>query len=211
MNPKIKELLERIRQIQDEIEQEMARRRAELHTDFENRRVRFEREVLEQQRRFKMGLFKYLRQARFRNVISAPIIYSVLVPMLLLDLFVTIYQYTCFPLYGIPRVRRRDYFVFDRTYLGYLNIIEKINCAYCSYGNGLMSYIKEIVGRTEQYWCPIKHARRVMQAHPYYDGFVDYGDAEAYRDELDRLRAELAKLDEDDKEKETKDEDNDQK
>ena len=211
MNPKIKELLERIRQIQDEIEQEMARRRAELHTDFENRRVRFEREVLEQQRRFKMGLFKYLRQARFRNVISAPIIYSVLVPMLLLDLFVTIYQYICFPLYGIPRVRRRDYFVFDRAYLGYLNIIEKINCAYCSYGNGLISYIKEIVGRTEQYWCPIKHARRVMQAHPYYDGFVDYGDAETYRDELDRLRAELAKLDEDDKEKETKDEDNDQK
>ncbi|MBB6055769.1 hypothetical protein [Tolumonas osonensis] len=211
MNPKIKELLERIRQIQDEIEQEMARRRAELHTDFENRRVRFEREVLEQQRRFKMGLFKYLRQARFRNVISAPIIYSVLVPMLLLDLFVTIYQYICFPLYGIPRVRRRDYFVFDRAYLGYLNIIEKINCAYCSYGNGLISYIKEIVGRTEQYWCPIKHARRVMQAHPYYDGFVDYGDAETYRDELDRLRAELAKLDEDEKENETKDEDNDQK
>lgn len=211
MNPKIKELLERIRQIQDEIEQEMARRRAELHTDFENRRVRFEREVLEQQRWFKMGLFKYLRQARFRNVISAPIIYSVLVPMLLLDLFVTIYQYICFPLYGIPRVRRRDYFVFDRAYLGYLNIIEKINCAYCSYGNGLISYIKEIVGRTEQYWCPIKHARRVMQAHPYYDGFVDYGDAETYRDELDRLRAELAKLDEDEKENETKDEDNDQK
>lgn len=214
MNPKIKELLERIRQIQDEIEQEMARRRAELHTDFENRRIRFEREVLEQQRRFKMGLFKYLRQAKFRNIISAPIIYSMIFPMLLLDLFVTIYQYTCFPLYGIPRVHRRDYFVFDRAYLGYLNIIEKINCAYCSYGNGLMSYVKEIVGRTEQYWCPIKHARRLMQAHPYYDGFVDYGDAETYREELDRLRAELAKLDLEEEEKEEtdeKDENNDQK
>lgn len=214
MNPKIKELLKRIRQIQDEIEQEMARRRAELHTDFENRRIRFEREVLEQQRRFKMGLFKYLRQAKLRNVISAPIIYSMLFPMLLLDLFVTIYQYTCFPLYGIPRVRRRDYFVFDRAYLGYLNIIEKINCAYCSYGNGLMSYVKEIVGRTEQYWCPIKHARRLMQSHPYYDGFVDYGDAETYREELDRLRAELAKLDLEEEEKEEtdeKDENNDQK
>ena len=208
MNPKIEELLKRIRQIQDEIEQEMARRRAELHTDFENRRIRFEREVLEQQRRFKMGLFKYLRQAKFRNVISAPIIYSMLFPMLLLDLFVTIYQYTCFPLYGIPRVRRRDYFVFDRAYLGYLNIIEKINCGYCSYGNGLMSYVKEIVGRTEQYWCPIKHARRVLQAHPYYDGFVDYGDAETYREELDRLRAELAKLDLEEAEK---DENNEQK
>ncbi len=195
MNQKIKELLDRIRQIEDEIELEMERRRAELHIDFEKKRVRFEREVLEQQRRFKMGLFKYLRRAKLRHVVTAPIIYSVLFPMLLIDLFVTVYQYTCFPLYGIPRVRRKDYFVYDRAYLGYLNIIEKINCGYCSYGNGLISYIREIVGRTEQYWCPIKHARRVLHAHPYYDGFVDYGDAEIYREELKRLRAELAALD----------------
>ncbi len=152
MNQKIKELLDRIRQIEDEIELEMERRRAELHIDFEKKRVRFEREVLEQQRRFKMGLFKYLRRAKLRHVVTAPIIYSVLFPMLLMDLFVTVYQYICFPLYGIPRVHRRDYFVYDRAYLGYLNIIEKINCGYCSYGNGLISYIREIVGRTEQYW-----------------------------------------------------------
>ncbi len=195
MNPKIKELLERIRQLEDEIESEIERRRAELHIDFENKRIRFEREVLEQQRRFKMGLLKYFKRAKLRNILSAPVIYSVIFPMLLMDLFVTLYQYICFPIYGIPRVRRGDYFVFDRAHLAYLNIIEKINCAYCSYGNGLMSYAKEVVGRTEQYWCPIKHARRVLHAHPYYDGFVDYGDAENYRRELKKLRAELADLD----------------
>ncbi|WP_321406183.1 hypothetical protein [Tolumonas auensis] len=211
MNQKIKELLDRIRQIEDEIELEMERRRAELHIDFEKKRVRFEREVLEQQRRFKMGLFKYLRRAKLRHVVSAPIIYSVLFPMLLIDLFVTVYQYICFPLYGIPRVRRKDYFVYDRAYLGYLNIIEKINCGYCSYGNGLISYIREIVGRTEQYWCPIKHARRVLHAHPYYDGFVDYGDAEIYRQELKRLRAELAALDQAEQEKKTENSENDTK
>lgn len=211
MNQKIKELLDRIRQIEDEIELEMERRRAELHIDFEKKRVRFEREVLEQQRRFKMGLFKYLRRAKLRHVVTAPIIYSVLFPMLLMDLFVTVYQYTCFPLYGIPRVRRKDYFVYDRAYLGYLNIIEKINCGYCSYGNGLISYIREIVGRTEQYWCPIKHARRVLHAHPYYDGFVDYGDAEIYRQELKRLRAELATLDQAEQEKKAENSENDTK
>ncbi|ACQ92908.1 conserved hypothetical protein [Tolumonas auensis DSM 9187] len=211
MNQKIKELLDRIRQIEDEIELEMERRRAELHIDFEKKRVRFEREVLEQQRRFKMGLFKYLRRAKLRHVVTAPIIYSVLFPMLLMDLFVTVYQYICFPLYGIPRVRRKDYFVYDRAYLGYLNIIEKINCGYCSYGNGLISYIREIVGRTEQYWCPIKHARRVLHAHPYYDGFVDYGDAEIYRQELKRLRAELATLDQAEQEKKTENSANDTK
>ncbi len=211
MNQKIKELLDRIRQIEDEIELEMERRRAELHIDFEKKRVRFEREVLEQQRRFKMGLFKYLRRAKLRHVVTAPIIYSVLFPMLLIDLFVTVYQYTCFPLYGIPRVRRKDYFVYDRAYLGYLNIIEKINCGYCSYGNGLISYIREIVGRTEQYWCPIKHARRVLHAHPYYDGFVDYGDAEIYREELKRLRAELAALDQEKQVEKTENSENDTK
>ena len=211
MNQKIKELLDRIRQIEDEIELEMERRRAELHIDFEKKRVRFEREVLEQQRRFKMGLFKYLRRAKLRHVVTAPIIYSVLFPMLLMDLFVTVYQYICFPLYGIPRVRRKDYFVYDRAYLGYLNIIEKINCGYCSYGNGLISYIREIVGRTEQYWCPIKHARRVLHAHPYYDGFVDYGDAEIYRQELKRLRAELATLDQAEQEKKAENSENDTK
>ena len=194
MNPRIGELLARIRQIEEEIEQEFKRRRAELHADFENQRVRFEREVLEQQRRFRMGLLKYVLDAEWRNVITAPIIYAVIFPLLLVDILVTAYQYVCFPIYGIPRVSRRDYLVFDRAFLAYLNLIEKINCAYCSYANGLASYVKEVAGRTEQYWCPIKHARRVLQAHPYYGGFVDYGDAEAYRDELQNLRAELAQL-----------------
>jgi hypothetical protein len=196
MNPRISELLERIRQLEEEIEQELRRRRAELHADFEHRRIRFEQEVLEQQRRFKTGLLKYLAGAELRNVVTAPVIYAVFFPLLLLDVFVTFYQWTCFPLYRIPRVRRRDHFFFDRAHLAYLNAVEKLNCAYCSYGNGLASYVREIVGRTEQYWCPIKHARRVLHAHPYYGDFADFGDAEAYRRELQKLRAELARLDE---------------
>jgi hypothetical protein len=196
MNPRISELLERIRQLEEEIEQELRRRRAELHADFEHRRIRFEQEVLEQQRRFKTGLLKYLAGAELRNVVTAPVIYAVFFPLLLLDVFVTFYQWTCFPLYRIPRVRRRDHFFFDRAHLAYLNAVEKLNCAYCSYGNGLASYVREIVGRTEQYWCPIKHARRVLHAHPYYGDFADFGDAEAYRRELQKLRAELASLDE---------------
>jgi hypothetical protein len=194
MNPRINELLDRIRQIEEEIEQELRRRRAELHADFEDRRIRFEREVLEQQRRFKAGLLGYLLGAELRNVVTAPVIYAVFFPMLLVDLFVTVYQYLCFPLYRIPRVKRCDHFFFDRTHLAYLNAVEKFNCAYCSYGNGLASYVREIVGRTEQYWCPIKHARRVLQAHPYYGGFADFGDAESYRHELKRLREELQSL-----------------
>jgi len=194
MNPKISELLARIQQMESEIELEMKRKRAELQADFEETRVKFEREVLEQQRRFKTGVIAYLLSADLLSVLTAPVIYAVLVPMLLLDLFITIYQHICFRVYGIPRVKRSDYFVYDRAHLAYLNLIEKINCAYCSYGNGLMAYGREVVARTEQYWCPIKHARKVMGAHPYYTGFVDFGDAESYQSELEHLRHKLAEL-----------------
>jgi len=194
MNPRISELLDRIRQIEDEIEQELQRRRAELHADFEDRRIRFEREVIEQQRRFKEGLLGYVFGAELRHVVTAPVIYAVFLPLLLADLFVTAYQQVCFPFYRIPPVKRAEHFFFDRSHLGYLNLLEKFNCAYCSYANGLASYMREIIARTEQYWCPIKHARRQLQAHPYYGGFADYGDAEGYRRELQALREALAKL-----------------
>ncbi|MGI9152051.1 MAG: hypothetical protein ACR2IX_11155 [Limnohabitans sp.] len=194
MNPKITELLARIQQMESEIELEMKRRRAELQADFEETRVRFEREVVEQQRRFKTGLLRYVLSSDWRHVVTAPVIYAVLGPMLVLDLFITVYQHICFRAYGIPRVKRSDYFVYDRAHLAYLNWIEKINCAYCSYGNGLMAYGREVVARTEQYWCPIKHARKVMAAHPYYTGFVDFGDAQAYQRELEHLRAQLSDI-----------------
>ena len=194
MNPKISELLDRIQQMELEIELEMKRKRAELQADFEETRVRFEREVLEQQRRFKTGVISYLLTANWMSVLTAPVIYALLLPMLLLDVSITVYQQICFRAYGIPRVKRSDYFVYDRAHLAYLNLIEKINCAYCSYGNGLMAYGREVVARTEQYWCPIKHARKIMAAHPYYTGFVDFGDAQSYKDELENLRAELTKF-----------------
>jgi hypothetical protein len=195
MNPKITELVERIRQIEHEIELETKRRRAELQADFEERRVKFEREIIEQQRRFKTGLIHYIVTANWLTIATAPVTYAVLIPMLVFDLFVTSYQWICFPVYGIPPVKRSDYFVYDRSHLAYLNLIEKINCAYCSYGNGLIAYAREIVGRTEKYWCPIKHARKTLQAHPYYAGFVDFGDAQAYKQELENLRSQLTALD----------------
>ena len=109
-------------------------------------------------------------------------IYSLIVPIALVDIWVMAYQAICFPVYKIPKVRRRDYLVFDRHHLAYLNIIEKINCAYCSYANGAIAFVREVASRTEVYWCPIKHARRMLGPHPHYQGFADFGDAEGFRE-----------------------------
>jgi hypothetical protein len=81
--------------------------------------------------------------------------------------------------------------VVDRHRLAYLNTIEKLNCVYCGYGNGVIAYAHEVIARTEQYWCPIRHARRVHGAHERYPDFFDYGDAEAYRSGRARLRGRL--------------------
>lgn len=197
MNPQIQEFLDRIQQLETAIEAEAKERRQQWQADFEEHKVRFEQEVLAQQKRFKEGLLGYVFTAEWRHVLCVPFIYAVLLPMVLFDVFVSIYQWICFPLFGMPRVQRSSFFVYDRSHLAYLNWLEKINCAYCSYGNGLVAYGREVVGLTEKYWCPIKHARRRMQAHPYYHGFTDFGDAESYRSELARLSAELKKWPED--------------
>lgn len=190
MNRNIAELIARIQQLEEELEGEFAAKRAELRFHFENRRVRFEQDMLRHHRQLKTGLPRYLLDARLSHVLSAPVIYSVFFFLVALDISVSLYQAVCFTIYRIPRVRRADYFAFDREQLAYLNLLEKFNCLYCSYGNGLIAYVREIVARTEQYWCPIKHARRVRGVHDRYAQFLDFGDAEAYRDELEKLRRE---------------------
>jgi hypothetical protein len=55
----------------------------------------------------------------------------------------------------------------------------------------VFAYVREIAGRTEQYWCPIRHAKRVLAPHPHYREFVDYGDAAGYQRQLPLLRAKL--------------------
>jgi hypothetical protein len=194
VNENLRELAGRIRRLEDEVETELRHRRIALHADFEDRRIRFEQEVLEAQKRLKKGLLHYLREAPLPTVLTTPVIYAGIVPLVALHLFLIVYQTLCFPVYGIARVRHGDCFVFDRAHLGYLNAIEKLNCAYCSYGNGVAAYFREIIGRTEQYWCPIKHARRLLHAHPYYRAFTDFGDGEAFRRELSGLRRELEAL-----------------
>jgi len=184
MKQHLDELLARIRALQEEVEEEYRQRREE----FDRKRLELAEELLRQQRYYKTGLFRFIVRSRLLVVLTAPVIYAGWIPFLLMDLFVTLYQAICFPIYKIPKVRRSDYLVFDREMLPYLNLVEKFNCFYCSYGNGVAAYTREVAARTEQYWCPIKHARRLKAAHEFYPHFHDYGDAEAYRQGLDRLR-----------------------
>lgn len=184
MDPRVTALMIKIAELEGELEAEIAKRRAGLHIGMEKGRVFFEAEILRRHNELRTKLTRYILNAHPLVILTAPVIYSLIVPLLLLDLFVFAYQAICFPVYGIAKVSRGDYFVFDRHHPAYLNALEKLNCGYCSYANGLIAYVREIVGRTEKYWCPIKHARRVIGAHSQYAQFQDYGDAAGFRAEL---------------------------
>jgi hypothetical protein len=191
----MEELLARIRELETELEADLEEKRTRFHYHLEDRRARFEQDILALHRRLRTGSLRYILDAPLSHILTAPVIYGAIFPLLLLDLAMTTYQSVCFPVYGIPRIRRTDYFVYDRGLLPYLNWIERMNCLYCSYANGLVSYAKDIAGRTEQYWCPIKHARRLHDPHGHYAKFFDYGDVEAYRNELERLRRQYPEMD----------------
>ena len=190
MNDKITEIIDRIKSLEHELENELHQAQEHILYQLKNDKIYFDKAIAKQHKAFKTGLLRYVLAARPQHFISVPFIYAVFPSLLLLDLSASVYQAICFPLYGITKVKRNDYLIFDRQHLGYLNLLERFNCFYCSYANGLLSYLKEIVGRTEQYWCPIKHAKSIKHAHASYAKFLAYGDAEAYQNHISKLRHE---------------------
>ena len=170
----------------------MKKRQSKLLTDDSKARHTqqpgsFSLEDLIEHRRLKISSWKHLRNTRWLVILTSPLIYACVLPFLLVDVSVALYQLVCFPIYGIPKVPRRDYLVFDRGRLAYLNTIEKVGCIYCSYANGLLAMITEIAARTEQHFCPIKHAHTLKTTHSRYSTFLPYGDARAYRGQADAV------------------------
>jgi hypothetical protein len=58
-----------------------------------------------------MGLVQFFRETPLLNVLTSPVIYSLGIPLALVDIWVTVYQHICFRAYGIPRVKRSDYVI----------------------------------------------------------------------------------------------------
>lgn len=191
MDDKLLNLLDKLQYLEKEILQEIQKKEQEFYYQINKKKVRFERETKKAHRKLIKKINQYLQDASIKNILTAPIIWSLLMPAIFLDLFISIYQRICFPVYGIPKVRRADYIVIDRQYLSYLNVIERLNCVYCGYFNGVIGFAREIAGRTEQYWCPIKHAHKIKALHSRYKNFFDYGDAEGYRAKIEEVRRDF--------------------
>lgn len=184
--------MDQIGVLEDEIRTALHARETRMFFQIRGKRVEFENNVKTAHQRLKRGIFRWIVTDRPQNFLTGPIIYGMAVPLLVLDLCVTFYQTTCFPIYRIARVRRSDYIVIGRQYLGDLNFYERFHCTFCAYANGLVDYAPEIFVRTEEYFCPIKHARKILGTHARHARFLDYGDAENYHGKLEGFRVGLA-------------------
>ncbi len=181
MNDRIKALLNKIQELESEVENEIDEHRRKFHYTIKDKRLKFETATLRRHRELRTSVFRFLRESGLVNVLVSPVIYLQIVPLLLLDIAVSLFQFIIFPVYGITKVPRGEFIVIDRHHLSYLNSIEKLNCVFCGYANGLLAYSRAIAGRTEEYWCPIKHACRTKGQHRRYFGFAEFGDAEGFR------------------------------
>ncbi len=191
MTARIEQIAHDIIRLQAELDREIERRRTALGWSLKAGLVHFEQGLVNEHQKLRLSVGRFLARSSLATIATAPVIYSLILPILLLDLWATLYQAICFRTYRIPRVRRADHIHIDRGQLAYLNWVEALNCRYCSYANGVVAYVREIASRTEQYWCPIKHALKISDPHQRYYQFLEYGDAEGYRGRLEQLREAL--------------------
>ena len=193
MNDKIREIVEEIETMKIKLAEEIAEQERHISFEIHNGYVKFENEILSRQKKNMKNLLTWFRKVPFLHFIAAPIIYIMIIPSVIIDITLFIYQQIIFRVFKFKFIKRSDYIIFDHQYLGYLNPIEKINCLYCSYVNGLMQYALAIAGRTELYFCPIKHVKKVIHEHDYYDVFLSYGDRKDYQEKLKALSEESRK------------------
>ena len=188
MNEKLDTLLEKMHVLEKEILRELQRKELEFFYEVRQGKIRFTAEAHARHKLLAKRFTTYIRESRFWIIVTGPVIWAGILPIAILDLFMVVYQAICFPVYGIPKVKRADYIRLDRRHLAYLNWAEKLNCEYCGYANGVLACATEIAARTEQYWCPIKHALRMKSMHSRYRHFFEYGDAEHYRQQIETVR-----------------------
>jgi len=188
MSDKIKEILEEIEVMKQKLGEEIAKQEKQLSYEIQNGYVRFEKDIFEKQKENMKNLLAWFRDIPLLHLLSSPIVYAMVIPAILLDIILFIYQQVIFRIYKFKFIKRSDYIIYDHQYLGYLNPIEKFHCLYCSYFNGLMQYAAAIASRTELFFCPIKHAKKVAYQHDYYDIYFKYGEGDDYQEKLKDLR-----------------------
>ena len=181
--------MEKIEELNIALKKEHARLAKKYGFYIERKKVVFLNKIKIKNKRFRIPAWRYAIPKNIRHFMSLPFIYMMIFPAVILDIFLTVYHAIAFPLYKIPKVKRSEHIIYDRKFLDYLNVIQKVHCLYCSYVNGLFAYAVEIGARTERYWCPIKAASKLKSPHSWYKDFADYGNPQDWSQKFNDHKA----------------------
>ncbi len=144
MGNTIREILLKMESLNADLKEEYARLSQKYGFSFQKKRIIFLEEFRKRNKSFRFPAWKYAIPTNIRHFFSIPFIYGMIIPTVILDIFLIIYQAAAFRLYRIPLVKRSEYVVFDRRFLDYLNFVQKVNCLYCSYVNGVFAFAVEV-------------------------------------------------------------------
>jgi hypothetical protein len=109
MTQRMHEIARNIVELQAELDREIERRRKALGVGIRDRLVEFEHGITLEHRRLRLGVRTFLGRSSIATIATAPVIYSLIIPLLIVDAWVGAYQAICFRAYRIPRVRRANY------------------------------------------------------------------------------------------------------
>lgn len=191
MQNNLQALLQEIRELERSVIEQSKLKEEELLFKIKNQKIVFENEIKEKHKALRTSAIRFLAETSLISYLIAPVVYSMIIPAVIMDLFVSFYQMVCFPVFRIPKVHRKEYISLDKYKLKYLNWIERINCDFCGYFNGVIGYAREVASRTEQYFCPIKHALKTRGLHSRHARFLTYGDPTDLHEKFAQLRKEV--------------------
>jgi len=107
MDNRIEEIAAQIKILEDELMLELRKKQDEFFYTLEDKKVKFQENVIKEGRSKIISSIRYLSSFPVLAVFTIPFIWSMMLPALLVDIFVTIYQSVCFPIYKIPKVKRK--------------------------------------------------------------------------------------------------------
>lgn len=72
--------------------EEIENQRAQFHYKLEGSKVKFDASVLEAHRKLKFAIFPWLRSSTLRSIVSMPFIYGMTIPLVFMDVSISLYQ-----------------------------------------------------------------------------------------------------------------------
>ena len=97
------EILKKIHGLQDQLEEELeelvSKKREEFQYKLKKGKVTFDKNIRDIHQKYRVGIWTYLKNAHPLYILTSPIIYGVIFPLIFLDIAVFLYQQICFRVY----------------------------------------------------------------------------------------------------------------